>query len=268
MNSKRKFEFETLLFQTPEQGIGFLTLNRPERLNAISLTMASELYELFDDLQGNDEIRVLIITGAGRGFCSGADLSNPEIIRPSVDDGAIGHLKSVQRRYSGLVVRLRAIPQPVIAAVNGPAAGGGMGLALASDIIYASATANFVNSFINIGLSGGELGSSYLLPRMVGVSRAAEILYTGRTVDARDAERIGIITRLFEDNSKMLEAAMDTAREMLNKNPVGLRFTKESLNRNLSAVSLEAAIEREDLNQSITIVTPGIQEAAKRFSKK
>lgn len=129
-------------------------MNRPESLNAISLAMVSEFYELFDGPQGNDEIRVLIITGAGRGFCSGADLSNPEILRASLHGGAIGHLKSIQRRYSGLVIRLRAIPQPVIAAVNGPAAGGGMSLALASDIIYASAAANFVNSYINIGLSG------------------------------------------------------------------------------------------------------------------
>jgi len=223
MNSKRKGitarTFETLLFQIPAPGVGLLILNRPESLNAISLKMADEIYELFEELQGSDEIQVLIISGAGRGFCSGADLSNPELLRPCLDEGAAGHLKSIQRKYSGLIIKLRAIPQPVIAAVNGPAAGGGMCLALAADIIYASTEAKFTNSFINIGLSGAELGGSYILPRLIGTSRAAEILFTGRTVDAKEAERIGLVTRLFEDNSKMLDAAMQTAREIVKKIP-------------------------------------------------
>jgi len=143
-----------------------------------------------------------------------------------------------------------------------------MCLALASDIVYASPKATFINSFINIGLSGGELGSSYLLPRLVGFSRAAEILYTGRTVTALEADRIGLITRLVDDEKKLFELAMETAREMLKKNPTGLRLTKEALNRNSSAVSLEAAIELEDLNQSISVTLPEIQAAVKKFIKK
>jgi enoyl-CoA hydratase len=229
--------------------------------------MVEELHELFDELKRSEDIRVLIISGAGRGFCSGADLANPELLKPSIDQGAAGHLEVIQRRYSRLVIQLRGLPQPVIAAVRGPAAGGGMCLALAADIVYASPTATFVNSFINIGLSGGELGSSYLLPRLTGFSRAAEILYTGRTVDAREAERIGLVTRLVEDESKLIESAMDTARVMLKKNPMGLRMTKEALNRNLSATSLEEAIGIEDLNQSICITMPHIQQAVKKFMK-
>jgi len=259
--------FQTLIYQVPEPGIGHLILNRPESLNALSLTMVDELCGLFDELTRSEEIRVLILSGAGRGFCSGADLSNPEVLEPAIHQGAAAHLKAIQRKYSGLIVKLRALPQPVIAAVSGPAAGGGMCLALASDIVYASPTATFINSFINIGLSGGELGSSYLLPRLTGMIRAAEILYTGRTVDAREAERIGIVTRLIEDETKLIESAMDTARVMLKKNPVGLRMTKEALNRNLNAVSLEAAIATEDLNQSICITTPEIRQAVKKFMK-
>jgi enoyl-CoA hydratase len=189
-------------------------------------------------------------------------------LTPSIYEGAAGHLRSIQRKYSGLVIKIRRIPQPVISIVHGPAAGGGMCLALASDIVYASPKATFINSFINIGLSGGELGSSYLLPRLVGFSRAAEILYTGRIVAALEADRIGLITRLVDDENKLFELAMETAREMLKKNPTGLRLTKEALNRNSSAVSLEAAIELEDLNQSISVTLPEIQAAVKKFIKK
>jgi enoyl-CoA hydratase len=259
--------FQTLIYQVPEPGIGHLILNRPERLNALSLVMVDELHGLFDELLRTEEVRVLILSGAGRGFCSGADLGHQELLEPAVRRGAAAHLKAVQRKYSGLIVKLRALPQPVIAAVSGPAAGGGMCLALASDIVYASPTATFINSFINIGLSGGELGSSYLLPRLTGIARAAEILYTGRMVDAREAERIGLVTKLIEDESKLIESAMDTARVLLKKNPIGLRLTKEALNRNLNAVSLEAAIAIEDLNQSICITTPEIRQAVKKFMK-
>ena len=261
-------EFQTLIFQSPEPGIGHLILNRPERLNALSLSMADEIHELLDEMNDRDDIRVIIISGAGRGFCSGADLSSPDLLTPSIYEGAAGHLRSIQRKYSGLVIKIRRIPQPVISIVHGPAAGGGMCLAMASDIVYASPNATFINSFINIGLSGGELGSSYLLPRLVGFSRAAEILYTGRIVAALEADRIGLITRLVDDENKLFELAMETAREMLKKNPTGLRLTKEALNRNSSAVSLEAAIELEDLNQSISVTLPEIQAAVKKFIKK
>jgi enoyl-CoA hydratase len=266
-NLKKSKYFETLIYHVPEPGIGHMILNRPEYLNALSLAMVEELHELFDELIRSEEIRVLIISGAGRGFCAGADLGKPELLKPAIHEGAAGHLKAIQRRYSSLIIKLRGLPQPVIAVVSGPAAGGGMCLALSADIVYVSPTATFINSFINIGLSGGELGSSYLLPRLTGFSRAAEILYTGRTVDAREAERIGLVTRLVEDESKLIESAMDTARVMLKKNPMGLRLTKEALNRNLSAVSLKAAIEIEDLNQSICITMPEIQQAVKKFMK-
>lgn len=259
--------FKTLIYRVPEPGIGHLVLHRPESLNAISLVMAEELHEFLDELTGSADIRVLIISGAGRGFCSGADLSDPALLKPALHRGAAGHLKEIQRKYSGLIVKIRTMPQPVIAAVNGPAAGGGMCLALSADIVYASPTATFINSFINIGLSGGELGSSFLLPRLTGFSRAAEILYTGRTVDAHEAERIGLVTRLIADGSKLIETAMETARVLLKKNPVGLRLTKEALNRNLNAISLNAAIETEDLNQSICMTMPEIQHAVKKFLK-
>jgi enoyl-CoA hydratase len=161
---------------------------------------------------------------------------------------------------------MRRIPQPLIAAVNGPAAGGGMCIALASDVVIASPLATFIPSFINIGLSAGELGTSYFLPRAVGRARAAEILFTGRSVDAAEAERIGLISRLVEAEN-LMPAAMETARLMLDKSPSGLRLTKEALNQNLNAPSLEAAIELENRNQSICACTPEFLQAVEAFSK-
>lgn len=260
--------FETLLFQVPESGIGLVTLNRPDRLNALSLKMVEELYELFDRLERDSGIRVIIMTGAGRGFCTGADLSDEKLLEPSIQEGAASHLEMIQRKYSGLIVRMRMLPQLIIAAVNGPAAGGGMCMALASDVIYAGPGATFINSFVNIGLSGGELGSSYLLPRRIGFTKAAEMIYTGRTVDAREAERIGLVNRLIEEKDRLVETALGTARILLQKNPVGLRLTKKALNRNMDAVSLEAAIEMEDLNQSICVAMPEIRKAAGKFRRK
>ncbi|OPY10454.1 MAG: putative enoyl-CoA hydratase echA8 [Syntrophus sp. PtaB.Bin138] len=272
MESKSKVtsekHFETLLFQVSESGVGLITLNRPERLNALSLKMVEELYELLHHLDGNREIRVIIITGAGRGFCSGADLSDEYLLVPSIQEGAASHLEIIQRKYSGLIVKMRTLPQIIIAAVNGPAAGGGMCMALAADIVYAGPDATFVNSFINIGLSGGELGSSWLLPRLVGSIRAAEIIYTGRTVDAKEADRIGLVSRLIKDKRRLVEAAMETALILTQKNPVGLRQTKKVLNRNMDSMPFELAIEMEDLNQSICVSMPEIRRAARKFRRK
>jgi enoyl-CoA hydratase len=174
---------------------------------------------------------------------------------------------AIQKKYSDRILEMRRLPQPIIAAVNGPAAGGGMCIALASDVVLASPQATFIASFINIGLSGGELGTSYFLPRVVGRARAAEILLTGRTVDAREAERIGLVSRLVEVDD-LMDVAMEMARTMLNKSPMGLRLTKEVLNQNMNAPSLEAAIELENRNQSICCCTPEFMEAVVSFSNR
>ncbi|MCP4749780.1 MAG: enoyl-CoA hydratase/isomerase family protein [Proteobacteria bacterium] len=261
-------EFNTLIFEEPEPGIALLTLNRPDRLNAMSMEMLDELYALYDHLKKQEEIRVLVVTGAGRGFCSGADLiarkdSEGTDLGPS---NAVQHLEKIQKVYSGVITGMRNLSQPVISAVNGVAAGGGFCLALAADVIYAGTEAKFIPSFINIGLSGGELGTTYFLPKLVGSTRAAEILMTGKTVDAVEADRIGMVCRIVE-TEKLVEAAMDTARTMIGKSTVGLRLTKQSFNQNLNAPSLENAIELENLTQSMLIFTPEFMEAVTNFSK-
>jgi len=262
-------EYKLIQFEEVAPGIGLLTLNRADRLNALSMNMLDELYALFADLQKKPEIRVLIVTGAGRGFCAGADLKDEHF---ATEEGlalfanASTVLESVQKKFSGIIVEMRRLAQPVIAAVNGPAAGGGMCIALASDIIIACPNATFTASFANIGLSGGELGSTYFLPKMIGSAKASEILLTGRTVDAEEANRIGLVSRLVDD-PELMKAAMDTAAVLIGKTPAGLRFTKEALRLNLNAPSVENAIELENRNQSILGCSPDFAEAVASFGK-
>ncbi len=258
-------KLDTILFEELEEGIGIITLNRQERLNALNMGMLDDFQELFNSLQHNTIVRVLILTGKGRGFCAGADLKDE--VDPSLFSNPAMHLVNIQKKYADRVLELRRLPQPIIAAVNGPAAGGGMSLALASDVIVASEEATFTPSFINIGLSGGEMGTSYFLPRAVGMPRSSEILLTGRTVGAREAERIGLVTTVI-DGEHLIEKAMETARRMLEKSPMGLRFTKEVLNQNIDAQSLEMAIEMENRNQSICCFAPEFFEAVRAFSRK
>jgi enoyl-CoA hydratase len=249
----REKTFNSFIFQEVEPQVGLVTLNRPERLNAIHLEMLEEFEELCHFLLKDESIRVLIITGKGRGFCSGADLMEVMTHREhQVFSDPEMFLRMVQEKYTNLILSLRAIPQPVIAAVNGPAAGGGMALALAADIRVASPEACFIPSFINIGLSAGEMGTSYLLPRLIGLSRASEILYTGRKVFGEEAEKIGLVSKL-ASSENLIEAALSYARMMLEKNPGGLKQTKKVLEQNSTASSLEAAINLENRNQVILI---------------
>ena len=261
-------QFATMTFTEPEPGVGLVTLNRPDRLNAINPAMIDDWEALFGALPREEAIRVLVLTGAGRGFCSGADLSEALDQRNSEAFVDPEHfLRLAQERYAGLILGLRAIPQPVIAAVNGAAAGAGFCLALASDVRIASSGACFIASFINIGLSGGELGTTYLLPRLIGLSPAAEILYTGRNVDADEAQRIGLVNRVVPPEA-LLETAMACARQMTAKSPAGLRLTKCALDRNIDATSLAAAIDFESRNQSLMIFSGEFFELIRPFARK
>lgn len=246
---------EAILFEEIKPSVGLITMNRPEKLNAINEEFVDSFDSIMEKLQSNDSLRVVVLTGAGRGFCSGADLT--EVVSRAGHElftSAEKFLMKVQERFSNLVTALRKIPQPVIAAVNGPAAGGGFALALGSDIRLASPGAFFVASFINIGLSGGEMGSSYLLPRLVGMSRAAEILFTGRRVPADEAERIGLVSRVVPQD-RLVDEAVSLAQTLLQKTPGGLLLTKRVLDLNASAPSLGAAIEVENRNQTIMAVS-------------
>ncbi|MEM2958845.1 MAG: enoyl-CoA hydratase-related protein [Candidatus Jordarchaeaceae archaeon] len=273
-------DYKTIRYQELEEGIGILTLNRPERLNALNFEMIEELHDLLGELEWNVDCRVLIITGEGRAFCSGTDLKEASLFASldklpekysnlkylNVEDETKRKMYG-QRRIADVMLQLRKINQPVIAAVKGPATGGGFALAMAADIRIAGESARFNNAFINIGMSGTDVGSSYFLPRLIGLSRAAEILYTGRFVDAREAERIGFVSKVVPDD-KLMEAALELAREMLKKTPLGLRLTKEAINMNIDAPSLEAALYLENRNQVVCMSTKDVFEALMAFMEK
>ena len=233
-----------ILYERSGDGIATLTLNRPEALNAFSFTMYEALIERLEALRHDAATRVLIITGAGRAFCAGHDLRTPGPA-PWVDP-ALGKpylAKHSITRIAQIPLLMRALPQPVIAAVNGAAAGIGFAFALAADLCLAAQSARFVNSIHNAG-TGHELGMSWMLPRAVGTQRAAEILLSGRAVAADEAQRIGLALRVTPDDGLMTEAHALAASICTNV-PLGVWLTKQSLWLNQGVANLEAACEIE-----------------------
>jgi enoyl-CoA hydratase/carnithine racemase len=265
MTDSRKSPDSSITLEHVESEIALVTMSRPEKLNAIDLDMIDGFERVFAELTDDRKTRVVILTGAGRGFCSGADLEQVG------DNAAKGLFTSpyqflihAQERYANLIPGLRRIPQPVIAAVNGPAAGGGFALAMGSDIRIAAPEAYFIASFVNIGLSAGEMGSSYLLPRLVGLSRASEILFTGRKVPAAEAEAIGLVSRV-TPKDKLIDDALSTAKVMLGKSAGGLELTKRVLDANINAPSLENALDLENRNQTLLVNSPDFIKSVGKF---
>jgi enoyl-CoA hydratase/carnithine racemase len=207
-----KLELQTVLLERPSPGVVVLTLNRPDRLNAMTMRMFDELMEVPLALKLEDELRVVIITGAGRGFCSGYDLAKiDEITRLRIRD-----FLKFQELATGGLAAIRGLRVPVIAAVNGPAAGGGLALALAADIRLAAPEATFNAAFVKIGLSCGELGTSWTLSRLVGLGLASEIAFTGRIVEAQEAARIGLVNRVCAPGALMTDALAMAAQICAN----------------------------------------------------
>ncbi|MFX1479815.1 MAG: enoyl-CoA hydratase/isomerase family protein [Promethearchaeota archaeon] len=265
--------YETIKIEERDDGISIITFTRPERLNAMSFQYTEDMLDYLNTLEDNFTVRVLILTGEGRGFSSGLDLKESQLIykkKVPEDFKKFKYLTTVdlvkrsfyaQKKLSKVMLKLRKIPQPIIAAVNGPAYGGGLGLTLAADIRIASESAIFCNAFIKIGVSGADMASSYWLPRLIGFSRAAEFMYTGRDMNAREAEKYGLVSRVVPDN-ELLNEALKTAKMILNKSPLGVKLTKEALNINIDAPSLEAAIEFENRTQVICLNTKDALEGA------
>ncbi len=257
-------EYETINVQEREGGISIISFNRPDRLNAINFQFIEDLQDYLNTLENNLNIRVVILTGEGRAFCSGLDLKDGQVIfKKKVPEelqkfeylqnkDKIKRTVIVQKLISQLMVTLRRIPQPIIAAIKGSAYGGGLAFALASDIRIAGESAKFCNAFINIGLSGADCGSSYWLPRLIGFSRAAEFMYTGRILNAQEADKIGFVSKVVPDNEVLIEA-LNIAKQILTKSPIGVRFTKDALNMNIDAPSLSSAIKLENRTQVICI---------------
>ena len=253
----------------PDAGIRLLTLDRPDTLNAMSRDLIEDLHTRLGELRADEDARVVILTGAGRGFCSGLDLSDPTLTGSGSPEGR-GRMQrgmDVQQRIASLVPLLRSLRIPVIAAVNGAAAGGGLALALASDVRIAAESARFNVAFVKIGLSGCDIGVSWLLPRWIGASRAFELMLTGRMVAADEAERIGLVTRVVPDD-QLLGSALETARLICNNSPTGIWMTKEVMWSNLEVGSLQAGIDLENRTQILTSFTEDMTEAVTAFLAK
>ena len=249
----------TVTLERVEPRIALLTLDRPDRLNAMSFELVADLYDALDEISGDPECTVVVLTGAGRGFCAGLDLKDwgapPET-------GAHPHVKANvdgQAFMSNLTVHLRTTPQVVIAAVNGPAYGGGFALACACDLRFAARSARFCSAFIRTGLTGTDIGITYLLPRLVGASRAADLILTGREVHADEALDLGIVSRVVSDEA-LLDTAMEAASTMASYTRTGLLNTKEVLWHNVDNPSMTAAIALENRNQSLASRADDVRE--------
>ncbi len=276
--------FETFKFELREDGIGILTLNRPDKLNAMNFQMIEDLHSIFDHLMTNLDCRVLILKAAGRAFCAGLDLKESAVLQSkkkpeelkerfffmnAPDKDLIKAKIYAQGRASHLIVKMRKISQPIIAIIQGAATGAGFTLVLAADIRIAGENARLANSFINIGFSGSDLASSYHLPRLIGMSRAAEILYTGRFIDADEAERIGLVLKVVKgDDVKLVEAGLEIAENLLTKSPLGLRMTKEAINLTLDSPSLDTIMQIENRSQMLCSTSIDLLEGINAFFEK
>ena len=257
--------YETLRVEMTRPGIATVTLSRPDRLNALSWEMVDELGAALAEIGRDREVRVVIITGEGRGFCAGIDIKQPDAVGSGDGDPiAVYHR---QEAVAGLAIALRSLPQPVVAAVNGAAAGGGLALALAADVRVVSTAARFNVAFVKIGLSGCDIGVSYLLPRIVGMGIASELMLTGRMVEAEEAARIGLANRVVEPK-QLLDSADELADQIAANSPFGVWMTKQVLGRNVDAGSLGAAIELENRTQVIATRTDEMKEALAAFVEK
>lgn len=254
--------YETLELKQ-DGAVAWLTLNRPDSLNALNPQLVSELRDFFGGLPERDDIRVVVLRGAGRAFCAGLDLKDTG---GTAGGGPEEGLKG-QRRISEIALMMHRAPQPIIACVHGAAAGGGFALALASDVRVAGESARMNAAFIKIGLSACDVGVSYFLPRAVGSSVAKELMLTGRFIHAERALATGLVSTVVPDDQLEAEARQ-LAQEMLATSPLGLKLTKECLDASIDAGSLDQAVAMEDRNQILCASSKNMAEGVRAFLEK
>ena len=267
VESTIEMSYETLLVDRDDHGVVTVTMNRPEKKNAMSLEMNMELTQVFDEVADSRTDRVLVLTGAGDAFTSGADLT------PSKDSkdadafvaGGVGAALHGMRRLGRLVVRLHDLPKPTIAAVNGVAVGAGCNLALGCDLIIASDQARFSEIFARRGLSL-DGGGSWLLPRLIGLHKAKELAFLAEILSAEDAERFGIVNRVVPAG-ELEKVVTDLARRIAAQPPIQISISKKMLNQSMS-VSMAEAVEFEDVAQSLAFGSQDTKEAMRAFVEK
>lgn len=268
-DTSRDYAYDTLSIRQ-DGPVDWVTLNRPDQQNAFNTQLVDELLRYFDSLYMNKQVRIVVLQGAGKNFCAGLDLKEGSNAyagdsASSLSTPQIG--LTTQRRISEIIIRMRRCPQPIISLVQGAACGGGFSLALASDIRIAADNAKFNAAYIKIGLGACDIGCSYFLPRLIGVSVASELMLTGRFIKAQRALAVGLVSDVVPQE-ELPQAAQGFIDEMLLTAPIGLRLTKECLNMSIDAGSLEAVVAMEDRNQILCAQTNDHIEALKAFMQK
>ncbi len=259
---------EHIVTERPRPDVLLIRLDRPDALNAMDAVLVESLHEVMADVRHDSETRAIVLTGNGRAFCAGIDLRGYGT-PPGAQEGE-GRAQAgmrVQQHIASLVEAFRGARPPVIAAVNGAAAGGGMALALMADIRIMSESASMHASFINRGQSSCDIGVSWLLPRMIGFSRAAEIMLTGRPVDAAECERVGIVSRVVSPG-QTVDDAVGIAENIARNSPFGVWMTKEVMWSNLEVPSMRAAMDLENRTQILAAMTRDHREAVLSFLEK
>jgi 2-(1,2-epoxy-1,2-dihydrophenyl)acetyl-CoA isomerase len=254
--------YQCLLYEVKD-GVATLTMNRPERLNALGDTLREDLQDAVTRASADPEVRVMIVTGAGKGFCSGGDVKAMNERRESRAQRPV--MEKVAPGRDQTVLALRDAPKPVIAAVNGAAAGAGMNLALCCDIRLASTTAKFAQAFVRRGLHP-DWGGTYFLPRIVGTAKACELIFTGEIIDAQEALRLGIVSALYPPE-ELMPAALGLARKIADGPPVAIRLAKRAIYHNLEC-DLRQALEFETFAQNICYETEDAAEGIRAFVEK
>jgi len=254
--------YECLIHEVKD-GIATLTLNRPERLNALGGTLRDDLHDAITRSAADPDVRVLIITGAGKGFCSGGDVKAMNEAKEGQRERPL--LEKIAPGRDRTLLAMRDAPQPIIAAVNGAAAGAGMNLALGCDIRLASTAAKFSQAFVKRGLHP-DWGGTYFLPRIVGMAKACELIFTGAVIDAAEALRLGIVSQVVEPE-ELLPAAQALARAIAAGPPIAIRLAKRGLYRNAES-DLRTALEYETFAQNTCFETEDAREGIRAFVEK
>lgn len=252
-----------------EDGILEIRMNRPSQLNALNPSLIMSLINAFQNLQNDRQTRVVILTGEGNGFCAGADMQEP--VSPGGIPGTegmntLGFVYKFQEHLSNLILAIHECDKPVIAAIHGAAVGGGLGLALASDIRIASETAKFGAVAIKTGLSAADVGTSYFLPRFVGAGIASELMLTGRIFKAQEAADLRLVSKVVPVDALAPEA-LQMAQAIAKNSEYGVWMTKKTLRSNLDASSLRQALELENRTQVLGTFTGAMEEARDAFAR-
>ena len=252
--------YETIEYEVTEGRIGIVSLNRPRKYNSVNHAMMEELESFWRERLYDLDTHVVILKGNGdHGFCAGLDMKEAMKMASEMNSEQFYRF---QARLARLTLAMRRAPQPIVSSVHGAAAGLGFSFALASDIRVITPDARFSAAYINIGLGGADMACSYFLPRLIGAGRAYEFMLTGNFMSAEEAMSLGLASRI-ADKEHLLDTAMELARTMSGKNPMGLRLTKEAINMNLDAGGLEQALNLEDRNQTLLVLRGMLEKGEK-----